>query len=336
MYTEKELQSIGIFELRTIARQLGVGSPTTKRHAELVACIINAQNGTITASHSNKGRPPKKITMTGAVSTYDLERAEGTTMSPFKYGAESGECISCADGEVVDSINKKYSRCQGILRDVDGKKYIYNLESGTKFVMVENSIVNQNHLWVGDFIIGQAYEATPKTGILEKIESVNFNHIASEYDAEADRATIQNLDLQKLYGQLQESSKPIKIVVELEIDEKEILTLKDQAILFYSKELDAIKRSFNALLDCLQLVKNLSKNNKPYSLFLVDIDYIYTILNAYLSSQKEMPYGATDAGQFIKELLTYVKKSSAGNMVIYQSERYRRNEYLDAILNKYI
>lgn len=274
--------------------------------------------------------------MSGTISAQDLERAEGIVSPSFKYDSENNEGVACADGQVVDAINKKYSHCQGILRDVDGKKYIYNLDGGVKFVLLENEKVSENRLWVGDFVVGQAYEATPKTGIIEKIESVNFNNVDSVADRQNNRVIMQNLDSKKLHKQLHDCSKPIKIVVELEIDEKEIQELKDKSILFYSKELEATKRSYNALIDCLQLVKNLCKDDKPFSLFMVDIDYIYTVLNAYLSSLKDLPYGPTDAGQFVKELLTYVKKSSAGNMIIYQSDRYRRNEYLDAILNKYI
>ena len=57
------LKKMGIYELRELARQVGVESPTTKKRAELCEQILKISSGEIKPSHSsvNKGRPPKSI-----------------------------------------------------------------------------------------------------------------------------------------------------------------------------------------------------------------------------------------------------------------------------------
>ena len=56
--TIEKLQSMSIYELRTLARSIGVKSPTTLRKQDLILQIINLQEGKSTAQYSKRGRPP--------------------------------------------------------------------------------------------------------------------------------------------------------------------------------------------------------------------------------------------------------------------------------------
>lgn len=54
-------QDMGIHDLRTYAREVGVSSPTTKKRDELIQSIVAILDGKVEASKSNMGRPVKKI-----------------------------------------------------------------------------------------------------------------------------------------------------------------------------------------------------------------------------------------------------------------------------------
>ena len=68
------LKSMGIYELRELARQVGVESPTTKKRAELCEQILKINAGELSPNKINlsKGRPPKSVS-----------RVANTPVAPF-------------------------------------------------------------------------------------------------------------------------------------------------------------------------------------------------------------------------------------------------------------
>ncbi len=70
---QKELfvNELGVFELRGVARQLGVPSPTTKKREELIALILEAsRNGQAHEENvSKRGRPFKKLNFLDSITT---------------------------------------------------------------------------------------------------------------------------------------------------------------------------------------------------------------------------------------------------------------------------
>ena len=67
---------------------------------------------------------------------------------------------------------------------------------------------------------------------------------------------------------------------------------------------------------------------------MVDIDYIFAILDAQFTSVKGREN--IEAVQFLKDLLLNVKNANCGNIMIYETEKFKRNSYLQAIINKYL
>lgn len=331
-----QLKKLGIYDLRTIARKIGVKSPTTKRHDELVDSILKIQKGEEIANTTKKGRPPKRITLDNTA--YEFEKAEGQNLN-FVYVEDKTDAVFICDGATVDSLNKKYYNCSGIFREVEGQKYIYSHLNGVHITKVSEDLIKKHNLRLGDYVIGTAFELNNKIGMLETIEDINFSKIDTFNGSNSKKFELKELtEIGAIYNTIkQQNDKSLKIVLELEVDDYSIVNLKDDCIYFYSRELDDIKTSFNALLDCLMLVQNLCKGNKPFTLYLLDIDYIYNILTVYTKTLKPMGYFEdVNAGQFIKTILSSVKNSVGGNAVIYENKKYKRNEYLDAILNKYI
>ena len=62
--TQQMLDMLGVYELRELARSIGVSSPTTKKREILCKEIIEISNGSVKVdlNTSKKGRPPKTLT----------------------------------------------------------------------------------------------------------------------------------------------------------------------------------------------------------------------------------------------------------------------------------
>ncbi len=63
-YTAEQLNAMGIFQLRDLARKLGHHSPTDKRKQELIEFILTAKEAPVQSEETGKkrrGRPPKKM-----------------------------------------------------------------------------------------------------------------------------------------------------------------------------------------------------------------------------------------------------------------------------------
>ena len=91
-----KLSSLGIYELRNIARAFGVARPTTLVRRDLVNAIVDVVNGNSVASHSGRGRPPRDL-------TFDITRVledESSAYSVFNV-VEEPPCVrSTTSGEV--------------------------------------------------------------------------------------------------------------------------------------------------------------------------------------------------------------------------------------------
>lgn len=247
-YTKQELELLGIYELRTIARNVGVKSPTTKRHEELVNNILRIQNGEDKATSTKKGRPPKKVSLASA-SNIDFDKLEGVSPS-FDYEPDKNDGFSLCSSQYTD-MYKEFYPCQGILRIVEGKKYVYNHMGITRFVMVEDEIFNKYNLKFGDYVKGKAYDICNKIGKLDSVEDVNFSKVSTYSGVDDKKFVMKDLrDIYSIYKDIKNDEKPIKVAVELEVDDYGVITLRDDCIYFYSKELDDVKRSYNTLVDC--------------------------------------------------------------------------------------
>ena len=76
-----------------------------------------------------------------------------------------------------------------------------------------------------------------------------------------------------------------------------------------------------------------AQSNQKFSLNIIDAEYIYSILTVYYDLKKQ----STDvnAGQYFKEIFSYISNSENASATIYQKKNGMRNSYLDMIINKY-
>ncbi len=163
-YFDKELlQQSSIFELRNIARDMGVYSPTIYKKEELIEKIFQIVNGEVKphVPKSRQGRPPKSLSSPSRKSVFDsiLPTEEKTyTVEPFKMPTLSESVRAfLEDDKVLVKTNFDIAGTleitpygYGFIRDV-GK--VYTAFSGT---YVSQKLIESKKLKNGDYLVGKA------------------------------------------------------------------------------------------------------------------------------------------------------------------------------------
>ncbi len=81
---EMLIRSLGVFELRALARELGIVSPTTKRREELLSLIFDIlkNGGQVQSASQKRGRPYKQLSsLENIVSCMQNDNREASTMT---------------------------------------------------------------------------------------------------------------------------------------------------------------------------------------------------------------------------------------------------------------
>lgn len=327
------LEGLSIYELRAVARQVGVKSPTTKKHRELVEAVLRIQSGEERAFSTNKGRPPKHLNLVSQ--PFDLNQTDDS-IPEYAYADDLNRnpYLLC-DLENIDGINGQAYDVRGIVRQYNGKKYIYGYDGQKRFTFLESEESLNYPIQVGDFIKGKALDLSQGVGILREVEEVNF-HSQMTYDGENEYniSLRQFYSPKEMYSDILQDKNKIKILLEIEVDENTLVKMYNKCVFVYSTEYEDVKRSYNTVLDALKLIKMLKQDKKKFSFYLGDIDYIYTVLNSYLTNGNARP--EIDACQLIRELIVNVKNAAGGDLYVYEKPNYKRDSYLSAIINKYL
>ena len=163
---EEDLKKLSVFELRKLARSMGVISPTSKKNNELISEILAIHNGEKTPTFSKMGRPPKDKTAFDKV----LNQLKETSLANFDYEHIKPEMnyAFCAGKE--DSVNSKEYEVFGVVRQVSNsfyvKDYLGNIEYGL--------IADVGNVKLGDLIIGRANDFNSNFKKIKTFEKYNF------------------------------------------------------------------------------------------------------------------------------------------------------------------
>ncbi len=189
------VKELGIFELRGLARELGIHSPTTRKRGELVDLILEKLSTGVIGNpvkKTNKGRPCKSLKnideimniMAGSDETSSIVTAT-KRIRPYE------EVVTFAQELPVFGLvqEPRISKFEGVLRIASKVGYFLDRRNGTK-VFVSMEMIDKNKLSLGDYLHVEASKInTSNQYIVEKIEKINFVEI-DQYK------TIENLDKQ--------------------------------------------------------------------------------------------------------------------------------------------
>ena len=132
---QKEIvvKGLGVYELRALARELGVPSPTTKKRDQLISLILQSfeNGGKKEVIQQKRGRPFKRLaSLDGIVSSVaqNDEKEEIKYESIIRFAQENKPLISSL-GQV--------NRVQGVARKNEDKVVVYSFDGKNK-AFVEN------------------------------------------------------------------------------------------------------------------------------------------------------------------------------------------------------
>lgn len=181
----KNLDDMGIYDLRNYARAMGVHSPTTLRKQELIQKIEEITNGKLPDEHTNKkGRPPKHgagdeytldLFMPNNLFKSDVPRYQ-TVASPCERFVKKNVLCENSNSVQTDNILFKgfYCPCQRSYGIAYFKGYLTDYSKENTIVL--RPLAEKYMLRPGDYVVGVAkylsdknlYVATDITYINDK------------------------------------------------------------------------------------------------------------------------------------------------------------------------
>lgn len=175
-YKEELLAGLGIYELRELARHMGVSSPTTKKREQLEKEIIElskSQRVHVEDGKAKRGRPPKSLKKLDGI--IDIFTPKG--LSEISLNKKIDNKISDYFEFNQNTFEKNVESVEGWLRKTNSEKYYFRFNSNyEKIVLVPLHFVQKFSLVEGDKIKGDVRKvSTQEYYVLENLLSINNN-----------------------------------------------------------------------------------------------------------------------------------------------------------------
>jgi transcription termination factor Rho len=185
-FNEESLQKLGIFELRNLAREVGVYSPTIYKKQEIIDKILEIVTGKKEPyiAKTKQGRPPKSINSVNNILDIFIPK-NAIANSYEKYNSSYDELINTSRLVAMEkNANNSYNAhtenlVKGVLEVSEsgyGFCYLERCQSKNQMhnFFLSNTIIEKYGLRTGDFLEGYVKKlAEDKPLIMYKIKSVN-------------------------------------------------------------------------------------------------------------------------------------------------------------------
>ena len=169
---EEIVRSLGIFELRGVARELGVASPTTKKREELIDSILGivVRGDEPTKFRNKKGRPFKKLSSIEQIAT--SVTTSSNESESFKPTFEKIMCFAQTLPD-FDKMMMGDKEVEGFAREINGGYSLFDYASLSR-VYIQKDVVNSDKLTSGDKIRVIAHPLRDsKDMVADEIVSIN-------------------------------------------------------------------------------------------------------------------------------------------------------------------
>lgn len=344
------IEKIGIYELRSEARKVGVPSPTTKKREELINAIMEIKiSGIVPDKKSRAGRPVKKFIITESNLSDDEEiskrfivRKEEPYLFKFEQPVPEG----------LREEKKTFFFTEGVVRKTSKNTfYIYNnLSTGENlYIYIKPQIVIDNNLYMGDYIKGSAYfTGNGEISMLSRLDTVNGKTCELTYNDspelklpnnalplnsinvfEGSVINVQYASTKEICDTITESVNTLNrkqytnVVLGLESSTDTYLRLNNiKNKIELITQLDAnVEHSYEVILDAINCVKTLFARGHKVVLYIIDILNLYKILDMYFLSKKdtEVKGHATLTHQIIRNLFAMCRASEDCSITIISS-----------------
>ena len=311
---ESKVKELGVFELRGLARELGISSPTTKKREELISLILEKLKSgfVLDSKERRKGRPFKKLSAIEDIVSYMTEevqdREQPSTFESIVMFAQE------VPNYATQSLDEKTLNIEAIVRK---DKHCYKANNREKWVLFKEDEVNYNKLRQGDKVQVEAKSTTQKNHYLaSKILKINDidadNYKPQEYqdlNEVISREVIKVGDISIAIGK----RNAIKLKEDIyENDNFELLakyceknnikfvvlginTSFEDQIMFQNIQFENFTTrygtdnitNFNELINAITYTENLIMNGKDTILFILDIMEIIRLIDRYFDFKEE-------------------------------------------------
>lgn len=339
---ELEVKRLGIFELRALAREVGVQSPTTKKREELIVNILERiNNGQLDdVVVTKKGRPYKKLAMIDNIlNNMTLQDNFASQSKSLTYE----DILSFAQIiPVISKIENEYGKFNGVVRkNSNNDFYMFYDLSSAQAVFLPAELKNINKVQNGDEIECNAKKINNNQFFATEIIKINGknadNYLANKISLGEQIISTQTLkysDKEVFIGRrnlviLKENfyentnfdflandavNKGYKIVY-LSLNssiEDEIKFKSLQGKILCSKFDDPSSQSLNKAIDCISLCENLLSRGEKVLLIIPDIINVVRALDYCFMSESKMYGHALQSIIIAQKLLSLGKAYQTG------------------------
>ena len=335
MQKKKEIvRSLGIYELRGLARVLGIKSPTTKVREILIENILlTLVNGKpFDPQVSRKGRPYKKLAHIDSIVSMIANNPEAKDVSFDALASFNQEVpvFTFRDSQIITAC--------GVLRS--GKLSTYFIDLKRNFhVFIPEELVEQKGLVTGDYVEAEAYKINDSNQYFsEKLTKIN-GILFEEYTPKPQHRSAQVLpseffhagDMKVLKGgrNVIINSEPLFLDARLkellsnlsrdEADniflgldlcfEDEIFVSSKNFISFSSQYLSSSSAGFDRIVDAINLVSRLSEQGRNVNLFIYDAGLLLSVMDQKFLSEDRTPQ---ESATVLKKIVSLAEAREEG------------------------
>ena len=325
--SKESLSNLGIYELRELARQVGVKSPTTKLRSELCDTILKIKSGEIQPNVVNlkKGRPPKSINKSITIQSAD-EPYDVSSIKPSKF--------ETLNQSIRPNFFSNQVRVEGCLIEVNNKLYFYNnqlsLDSLTLIEMPPEYVAIYE-LRQGDKIVAICDNSNVDNYIVKKVLTINnveienLPEVRNNFDVNKAILTNKtttiferyvNVGSTNLFNFKNESdfvdsvvsSKNdfVNVVVGGELMPKDLFVLQGSTNLncFVARYGEDLRLIYNNIVNTLNFAESMLKDGKKVVIYILNPLSLVKTLDMYYSSKEKTNFSSSpNSIQLIKRIL---------------------------------
>lgn len=197
-YSKEALQNLGIYELRNVARQVGVYSPTKYKKEILVDKILAIMQGQEHpyVKKTNQGRPAKQIAGIDEIMNIFVPKIE--KKSVYQQQIEKYRLFGPSFMQEMNFTPENFSKCSGFVKLLPENyavifKHGY-FENNQNSYYLTPQILNDTNVKMGDVVEGLYYNVDPsKPNIVKRLTAINGIH-GEDVKMPKERISFENLD----------------------------------------------------------------------------------------------------------------------------------------------
>ena len=333
------IRELGVFELRALARQLGVSSPTTKKREELISLIIEARKDgkLIDDSFPKRGRPFKRLNVLDHIAnkiTPEVSNEKLDFVSVVKFAQEDMPILD-------DLIDNEIFIFEGIVRKFDDKAMFFDmqtnksvhiskefelfniLDSGDRIKVKAKALVGQNQYIVVDIL--EINKNSPENYIPqyaqlgeEIIDNRELPYSQGKVIYGRRNACLvkqdifENSDFVKFYKECKNKNYHLILMGTNVSYENQIffknMNLTENFTTVYGTNVD---ESFNKIIDAIFYAYNLVSKGQQVVIYVTDLMEIVKCIDKNLKKEPNEDY-SSKAKVVIQKLLAFARSYESG------------------------